>query len=225
MLTEDRTGGRHGPDVESDLAAIRMYFDELQAVLSMVDGTAVRRVIDALLDARRAARNVFILGNGGSAATASHFACDLGKGVLGTDGRRFKVVALTDNVPMLTAWANDTDYERVFAEQLDNLVQPRDVVVAISGSGNSPNVLRAMELARERGATTIGFTGFQGGFLKHLCDICVVVPCNKMDQIEDTHHALQHLVCRILREMLAEPPSNGVAHTASLDSVVGRAYK
>jgi len=184
--------------------AMRAYLDELRAVLGRLDCDVIGQVVEALLDAYGSACKIFILGNGGSAATASHFACDLGKGVSGLPGRRFKALALTDNVPLLTAWANDTTYEGVFAEQLDNLVQARDVVVAISGSGNSPNVLRAMELARERGATTIGFTGFKGGLLKDLCDICVVVPSDKMDHIEDTHHALQHLICRSLRDLLAE---------------------
>ena len=174
-------------------------------MLDDLDGDHVARVIELLLEAYHRRARVFVLGNGGSASTASHFACDLGKNVLGPGRPRFKVVALTDNVPLLTAWANDTAYDRVFAEQLENLVEPDDVVVAISGSGNSPNVLRAIELARDRGAITVGLTGFRGGRLKPLCDVSVVVPSERMDQIEDAHMALQHLVCHVLRELLSTP--------------------
>jgi D-sedoheptulose 7-phosphate isomerase len=205
-----------------DRGPIRAYLDELRALLTVVDDASVRRVIDVLLTAYTASANVFIFGNGGSAATASHFACDLGKGVPGVNGKRFKVVSLTDNVPMLTAWANDTRFDRVFAEQLENLVRPRDVVVGISSSGNSPNVLRAMELARERGATTVGLTGFRGGQLKALCDVCVIVPSDQIDQVEDAHLALQHLVCRVLREILATQPSaNGACSPARRDVLNG----
>lgn len=193
----------------NELRAIQDNLDELRALLADLDTADIQRVIRTLLRAHRDGKQVFVLGNGGSAATASHFACDLGKNVIGSDGRRFKVLALTDNVALLTAWANDTAYERVFAEQLENLVQPEDVVVAISGSGNSPNVLCAMELARARGAITVGLTGFRGGRLKPLCDLCVVVPSDQMEQIEDVHLALQHLFCRVLREILSALSANG----------------
>ena len=182
--------------------AVYTYLDELRRILSTLNADDISQVIYALLRGYRTGRKVFILGNGGSAATASHFACDLGKSVVGPDGRRFKVVALTDNVALLTAWANDTDYDRVFAEQLENLVEPDDLVVGISGSGNSPNVLRAMELAKSRGAMAVGLTGFEGGRLKSMCDVCVVVPSDRMDQIENVHLALEHLICRVLRGLL-----------------------
>jgi D-sedoheptulose 7-phosphate isomerase len=188
--------------------AARRYLDELRAALDLLDLPTIARVIAVLLRAYRAGATVFILGNGGSAATASHFACDLGKGVRAAGGGRFRVIALTDNVPLLTAWANDTSYERVFAEQLENLVRQGDVVVGISGSGNSPNVLRAMELARERGAVTVGFTGF-GGRLRPLCDACILVPVGRIEQIEDVHLALQHLICSALRGILAADPVEG----------------
>jgi len=189
--------------VSTESPEIRGYLDGVRALLDSLDHASIQKVVDVLLRAYVHRLTVFTFGNGGSSSTASHFACDLGKSVQGSDGGRFRVVALTDNVPMLTAWANDTSYERVFAEQLENLVQPWDVVVAISGSGNSPNVLRAMELALSRGATTVGLTGFSGGKLAPLCDVCVVVPSKQMDQIEDVHLALQHLVCRVVRETLA----------------------
>jgi D-sedoheptulose 7-phosphate isomerase len=194
MLTDART--RNYP-------AIQSYIDDLSSVLQALDTQAIARTIDALADAYLRGATVFMIGNGGSAATASHFACDLAKGVQPSGGHRFRAMALTDNVPLLTAWANDTSYERVFAEQLDNLINEGDVVIAISGSGNSPNVLNAMELARLRGAVTIGLTGFSGGKLQPLCDTCVVVPAERLDQIEDVHLALQHLMCSALRAQLA----------------------
>jgi D-sedoheptulose 7-phosphate isomerase len=198
----------------AEQALVRTYLEDLRAVLDALDRTEIWRVIDVHRQAYHAGSRVFIFGNGGSAATASHFACDLGKNVSGHGGRRFKALALTDNVSLLTAWANDTAYDRVFAEQLENLVESRDVVVGISASGNSPNVLRAMELARARGATTVGLTGFEGGKLKPLCDVCVVVPSNRVDQIEDTHLALQHLICRTLRELLATELADGATELA-----------
>ncbi|MER3404974.1 MAG: phosphoheptose isomerase, partial [Chloroflexota bacterium] len=115
---------------------------------------------------------------------------------------RVRALALTDNVPLLTAWANDSAYSDVFAEQLENLVEPGDVVVAISGSGNSPNVLKAVELARARGAATIGWTGFQGGRLKDLVDVVIIVPSDSMAQIEDVHLTLNHALAEALREAI-----------------------
>jgi phosphoheptose isomerase len=213
--SSQRPSGRHEVRrnkvaVFTGYAPVRSYLEDLRSLLDILDTADIWRVIEVLLGAYRAGARIFILGNGGSAATASHFACDLGKNVLGPDGRRFKALALTDNVPTLTAWANDTAYEHIFAEQLDGLLEAGDVVVGISASGNSPNVLRAMQLARARGATAVGLTGFQGGRLKPLCHECVVVPSEQMDQIEDTHLALQHLLCRVLRERLAAPPTEHV---------------
>jgi D-sedoheptulose 7-phosphate isomerase len=117
------------------------------------------------------------------------------------------VYSLTDNVSLITAWANDAGYEHIFEEQLENLIEPDDIVLGISGSGNSPNVLRAMELARARGALTIGLTGYQGGKLKALCDLCVVVPSEHMDQIENVHMMLQHLICVVSRDVLLAQPA------------------
>jgi D-sedoheptulose 7-phosphate isomerase len=149
---------------------------------------------------------VFIFGNGGSAALASHFACDLGKGtVIGKDGqKRFRVMALTDNLPLVTAWANDTSYEQVFAEQLRNFVAAGDVAFAISGSGNSPNVLQALKVAKEARATTIGLTGFEGGKMRSLCDVCVILPSDNMQIIEDFHVSVTHAVFSVIRQRISE---------------------
>lgn len=182
--------------------SIRKYLNEVRLVLSALPEDRVAEVVDVLLSANYVGSTVFALGNGGSASTASHFACDLAKGTI-TPGRpRFRVVALTDNVPLMTAWSNDTAYENVFAEQLHALMNRGDVVVAFSGSGNSPNVLRAVELARRVGAITIGFSGFAGGQLAELVDVPVIVPCSCMEQIEDVHLTLCHLICTVLKERL-----------------------
>jgi D-sedoheptulose 7-phosphate isomerase len=178
---------------------IHDYTTNLRDVLGRLPFDDVVRSIDEILDAAERGGMIFILGNGGSAATASHFACDLGKGAQRPDRRPFRVVALTDNVPLITAWGNDTSYDRIFVEQLRPLVRAGDLVIGISGSGNSPNVLAAMRLAREAGARTVGWTGFHGGQLKDQVDVCVIAPSDSMEQIEDVHLVLEHAVCTALR--------------------------
>ncbi|HHS96312.1 MAG TPA: SIS domain-containing protein [Chloroflexi bacterium] len=182
--------------------------DEVQEVLGNLPLAAIREVADVLLSANYVGSTVFTMGNGGSAATASHFACDLAKGTIRPGRPRFRVMALTDNVPLMTAWSNDAAYEDLFAEQLRNLIQRGDVVVAFSGSGNSPNVLNAVELAHRMGGITIGFSGFDGGRLSTMVDVPVVVPSHCMEQIEDVHLVLCHLITTVLRERLEriEPP-------------------
>jgi D-sedoheptulose 7-phosphate isomerase len=175
------------------------YFDELQRVASNLSHEGIDRLVDTLMKAYESERIVYTFGNGGSAALASHFACDLGKGTAYCNGgKRFRVLALTDNIPTLTAWANDASYEDVFSEQLRNFVRAEDVAFAISGSGNSKNVLNALHVAREAGATTVGIGGFQGGHMKDLCDVCVIVPSNNMQIIEDLHLAMVHSIFRIV---------------------------
>src|SRR5690606_15345673 len=145
---------------------------------------------------------VFIIGNGGSGANASHLCEDLGKGTL-TDfdnQKRLKVLSLTDNTPYILAWANDTDYERVFVEQLKNFAQPGSLLIAISGSGNSPNVLRAVEYANENGIRTFGISGYDGGRLKHLCQQNLHVPSFDMGAVESVHMVLFHYVLNTLKE-------------------------
>jgi D-sedoheptulose 7-phosphate isomerase len=171
----------------------------------------VDHLIEALSRAHQTGRAVFLFGNGGSAALASHMACDLGKGASEAVTQRLRVLSLTDNVPLITAWANDTAYEHVFAEQLKNFVQPNDVVFAISCSGNSPNVLNGLRAAREAGAVTVGLAGFQGGKMKQLCDICVVIPSNNMQVIEDLHSLLAHAIFTEFRHRLRPAKAMAVA--------------
>lgn len=183
------------------------YFEMLARTLRGIPSKMVDQIAYALFNAYRNDRTIFVFGNGGSATTASHFACDLGKGTikfLPKDGRRFRVIALTDNVPLMTAWANDSDYEEIFSQQLRNLLRPGDVCVAISGSGNSANVLSALSVAQWHGATTIGLTGFNGGLMKSLCTYCLVVPSDNMEIIEDLHLSVCHSLSTSLRSALAQ---------------------
>ena len=180
---------------------ITRYIEDLQGSLAQMPLDDIREVIAVLHHARLDGRQVFIMGNGGSAATASHFANDLSKGAAVLDLPLFRASALTDNMPLFSAYANDLGYEHVFAKQLSNLMRKGDVVIGISGSGLSSNVLRALEMARSMPAVTIGFTGFDGGKLKALVDICVLVPSYSMERVEDLHLIAQHLMCTCLRDI------------------------
>jgi D-sedoheptulose 7-phosphate isomerase len=179
---------------------VAQYITDLQDTLDRLPLEQIERIIKTLIEAQMTGQTVYIFGNGGSASTASHFACDLGKNTALPELPRLRVLALTDNVELITAWANDTAYEHIFAEQLRGLVQSGDVVIGISGSGRSPNVLNAIALARQVGAKTIGLTGFEGGLLAGMVDIPIVVPSDSMEQIEDVHLILEHMICTAIRE-------------------------
>lgn len=181
---------------------VSLYLEQVQTTLASLPLARIHDVVDVLMSANYLKSTIFTLGNGGSAATASHFACDLAKGTIRPNHARFRVIALTDAIPIMTAWSNDVDYESVFAEQLRGLIGRGDVVVAFSGSGNSPNVLQAVRLARQAGGITIGFSGFNGGELCRLVDVPVLVPSDCMEQIEDVHLVLCHLICTVLREYM-----------------------
>jgi D-sedoheptulose 7-phosphate isomerase len=176
------------------------YLTQMRQILAALSVDAVYRAGEILLAARRRGAQVFTLGNGGSAANASHLACDLSKSCIRDDLPRFRVISLVDNVPLATAWANDTSYENIFASQLENLLQPEDIIIALSGSGRSANVIRAVTLACRRGATVIGLTGYDGGLLKDLADPCIIVPSSCMEQVEDTHLIIGHMLSTYLRE-------------------------
>jgi D-sedoheptulose 7-phosphate isomerase len=197
-----------------DILDARQYFEELQRVAQGLCHDPIDQIADALVRAYESGHMVYLFGNGGSASLASHVACDLGKGTAYCNGgKRFRVLALTDNLPTLTAWANDSSYDEVFAEQLRNVVEPQDVAFAISGSGNSKNVLHALQVARAAGATTVGFAGCRGGDMKGQCDICVVVPSDNMQIIEDLHLAMAHAIFRIVHSRM----SRRAARTAVFD--------
>lgn len=181
------------------------YFHYLAEILAQIDCDQVAAFIAALSAARARGSSVYFIGNGGSAATASHFANDLAIGTRSLD-RPFRVVSLADNVPVLTAVANDFGFSEVFLQQLQVLLRPEDVVVAISASGNSPNLLNAVEYANAHGAVTVGLTAFDGGRLKELVQIAVHVPTNtgEFGPAEDGHMALDHLVGNFLRLACAQ---------------------
>jgi D-sedoheptulose 7-phosphate isomerase len=182
---------------------IARYWRTLAEAIQAMPFDAITSVAEQLFECYRRGNTVFVLGNGGSAATASHFACDLAKGTQAPALPAFRVISLNDNIPLLTAWANDTHYERIFAEQLATLVRADDILVAISASGNSPNVLAAARVARASGAITIALTGKTGGRLARLADLTIRVPAQPIEQVEDAHLAIAHSVCVVLRERLA----------------------
>ena len=193
------------PQPNSPIMDSYSYFESSHRVLALMPYPNVEKVADKLYGAYLEGRRVFLFGNGGSASLASHFACDLGKGVTvpGDRKRRFKVLSLTDNAALITAWANDTAYEKVFSEQLRNFIEPDDIAFAISGSGRSPNILQALQVARQAGAFNIGLTGFMGGEMKRLCDLCIVIPSDNMQIIEDLHLSVTHALFTIVRNKVA----------------------
>jgi D-sedoheptulose 7-phosphate isomerase len=194
-----------------DSLDVGSYFGSVIHTLENMPIATIEQIVDALLQAYDLERKIYLFGNGGSAALASHFACDLGKGAANGSSKRFQVLAFTDNVPLITAWANDARYEDIFAEQLTNFVRPDDVVFAISGSGKSPNVLKALKVARHAGAFTIGLTGFEGGDMTHLCDLCLIVPSDNMQVIEDLHLSVTHAIFTHLRAKICQADHEAVA--------------
>jgi D-sedoheptulose 7-phosphate isomerase len=193
------------------------YYSLLSQALAGLSRERVDLIADTICDAYDAGRTVFLFGNGGSASLASHLACDLGKGTSdpGSERRRLRVVALTDNLPTITALANDLSYADIFSEQLKNFVEPGDVALAISCSGNSANVLKGLAVAREAGATTVCLGGFQGGKMKNLSDVCLIVPSDNMQIIEDVHLTVAHAVFTIVRNRIVATEHKQRAATVS----------
>ncbi|MYF99324.1 SIS domain-containing protein [Candidatus Poribacteria bacterium] len=190
---------------------IQKYISHLQGVLERLKLEDVRQSIDVIMDAYHADKQIFVIGNGGSASTASHIACDLGKGTSIEGKPRFRVVSLTDNVATMTAWSNDVSYEDVFVEQLKNFANPGDVVIGISASGNSENVIRAMHYASEVGCPTIGWSGFGGGRLATISDVNVIVESNQYGPVEDVHLILNHVVHAWIKEEFTSENGNEVS--------------
>ncbi len=181
-------------------AFVENYIAQNLTLLKSLDAREIARIIAEFEKARDARKRIYAIGNGGSASTASHFVNDMGKGASIGRETRFKTIPLTDNVEWMTALSNDLCYEDVYVEQLKNFAEPGDVLLAISGSGNSENVLRAVRYANEVGCVTIGFTGFEGGKLRELVQHCVVIPSDHMGHIEDMHLILQHMICYYFME-------------------------
>lgn len=178
----------------------RQFLDRVAAELGRLDPVPIRTLADLIYERYLAGQFVFIIGNGGSGSNASHLCEDLGKGTLARrffdddTKKRLKILSLTDNTPYILAWANDEGFDRVFVEQLKNLASPGDLLIAISGSGNSPNILRAVEWANAHGLTTFGCTGFDGGKLRSLAHHTLHVPLDDMGIVESIHLTAFHWV-------------------------------
>jgi D-sedoheptulose 7-phosphate isomerase len=192
--------------MESASEFAKDYLTDLKNVLDRLPLAKLDKIVAAIESAHAAGRQIFVIGNGGSAATASHIMNDLNKGTLGHKGdatwKRFKVIALTDNVSLMTAWANDTNFNTVFSEPLKNLANRGDVLIAISASGNSPNIIAAVEVAKQLGLTVLGLGGFTGGKLAQRADVCFVVPSSGYGPVEDVHMILDHILTGYLYEKL-----------------------
>lgn len=171
------------------------YIRRNERLLASLNPRHIASVVTLIRDAGDSGKRIFAIGNGGSASTASHFVNDLGKGASIGREPRFKVIPLTDNVEWMTALSNDLSYDDVFVEQMKNFAEPGDVLLAISGSGNSENVLRAVRFANRLGCHTVGFAGFDGGKLKDVARQCIVVESDHMGTVEDMHMVLQHVIC------------------------------
>jgi len=194
---------------EAARAFASQYCADAQRCIEMLSASELGRFLELVEGAYRHDTQVFVLGNGGSATTASHMACDLAKNIYpfppGGGIRPFRVTSLTDNVGLLTALANDRGYERVFSDQLSYYLRPEDLVIAISASGNSPNVVEAMAFARASGARTAALLGFDGGRVKSLVDAPVVLRSSNYGHVENAHLIVNHLVTQWMRRVLAAP--------------------
>lgn len=181
---------------------INQYFEELKTTIDKINKDDINTVMNKLLEARERKARIYIFGNGGSASTASHFVCDFNKGVSEKLDNRFRFICLNDNVASVMALANDISYDVVFKFQLENYLEPGDLVIGISGSGNSKNVIEAIEYAKEQKAETIGLVGYNGGKLKEVAHCSIHVPINDMQKVEDIHMIFDHLMMKILKAYL-----------------------
>ncbi|MEA3335516.1 MAG: SIS domain-containing protein [Chloroflexota bacterium] len=198
---------------------INTYLRDVSLLLDELSAEQIDAAAGQLLDAWRRQARVFVCGNGGSAAIASHFAGDLNKGTNVAGRHRFRAMSLVDNVPALMAWSNDDGYETGMAEQLRNFVEPGDLVIGFSGSGNSANVLNTIRLARQAGASTIGICGFDGGGLLQLSDVTIQVPSHGMEQVEDVFSVICHgLLFALRRRIRMEPPSGDALLASAQDA-------
>jgi len=183
---------------------IETYLHRLSAAMEALPQERLTQLGEMLYRAYRNEKQVFTLGNGGSASTASHMAADLAKNTIGPNMRRFRILSLNDNAAIVTALANDLGYENVFREQLENLIRPGDLLIAISASGRSPNVLKALRYAQSQCAETACLLGFDGGEAVSLCDVAIVVPSEHYGMIEDAHLIINHILVDYFQGKLAE---------------------
>jgi D-sedoheptulose 7-phosphate isomerase len=177
---------------------ISAYLEKLKRTIDLISKEDVNQLMNILVKAKDEGKSVYVMGNGGSAATASHYCCDFNKGISYGCDKMFKFVCLNDNIPTMMAYANDLGWEEIFVGPLRNFLQKGDIVIGISGSGNSNNVVKALEYANENGGFTIGLTGYSGGKVKQLCKHNVHIPIDDMQITEDLHLVLDHCIMSIL---------------------------
>lgn len=185
---------------------IKKFFQELETEINKISWQDIAKVIKILHSAYENGGRVYLIGNGGSAAIASHFANDLNKTILGHKGdkkvKRFQAIALSDNIPVLTAWDNDVGYEKIFSEQLKNFAKPNDILIAISSSGNSPNIIEAVNVAKSFSMPVVGFMGFDGGKLMQFSDAKIHISSFKYAIVESAHDAICHLITTYFEETI-----------------------
>lgn len=179
---------------------INEYLEKLKKTIDTLKREEINNLINLLIKARDEGRMIYIMGNGGSAATASHFCCDFNKGASYGYDKRFKFICLNDNMATISAYSNDVNYDEALVEQLKNFLKPGDLVIGISGSGNSINVVKAIEYANQRGAVTVCLVGYSGGKLKEIASHSVHVNINDMQISEDLHMILCHLLLRVIKK-------------------------
>ncbi|MCD4701550.1 MAG: SIS domain-containing protein [Candidatus Aegiribacteria sp.] len=183
---------------------ISTYFNQINALAMKIPCKSIEELGIIIFEAYKNGRRIFVFGNGGGSATSSHFVCDLAKGTATPGKPRLKAISLSDNVPLITAWANDTDYTNTFGEQLKNLVEEGDVVIGLSGSGMSPNVINAFRVANRAGAISVLLSGYSGGEAAPVADKSIIVPSEDMQHIEDIHLMLCHIVFKMVRNRIRE---------------------
>lgn len=199
---------------QNNHAFIESYLEDMKEIIGKLSRERIDKIVELFFSAWKEGRTIFVMGNGGSASTATHFACDLAKCTIVEGKKRFRVICLNDNIPLMSALVNDNGFDNLFSEQLKNLMQEKDFLVAFSvhgGSGKdkaglwSQNLLKAMLVAKEEyQATLIGFSGFDGGAMKDVADECLVIPFNSTPQVESFHLAMEHLITNCLRKKIEE---------------------
>ena len=179
-----------------------IYLDGLKELFESLDLDQFEKIVKMILNAYDEGKNIFVMGNGGSGATASHFACDMNKGCCFDLEKKFKMICLNDNIPILLALANDASYDLVFVEQMRNFFNQGDLVIGISGSGNSKNVLNAIKYANKNGGNTVGLSGFSGGRLSQIVDVAFVAEVDDMQKVEDIHMIIIHMIMQAVHTVL-----------------------
>ena len=189
----------------NNIREVTEYFEKLKDTMDLIDKNSISETIDILRECYEKGSDIFICGNGGSGSTASHIVCDFNKGISMYHEKKFRMISLNDNMATITAIANDCSYDDIFLMQVEGKLRPGDVLMAISGSGNSKNVIRIAEYFRKEGNRVISLTGYDGGKLKGLADIKIHVPINDMQKAEDAHMIILHMIAQIIAKDLGHP--------------------